>query len=329
MSDSSKIDRLFPPKHFNDSSVNKIYTTKEKQIMVWQRNKVNTPKYKVFDEMVQLYLSKLPSNNVKKYVSNIANKDLIFIGSSKNAKTDFFFARVLWSNDKLHGIVMDSNMLDIDLETGDTSQIDDVVYAVYFGLIRAAVLTSQSEISHNTDLHQLLSTYIYFIILNALGRNAIYNQKQKSMIHMVCIYAYYRHFLKYNHAKALGVIKKLFGKIFSKDLQNEFLPMMKDISQYSRTNDIPNMLVDLRIYHDNPQRLTMSIIKNIQQVGYFSLVGPLDQLVPTIILSGYPTSLIPKRILVNDKIHKSIETIMLKYLNKVKYEKTALLNPKG
>ena len=62
---NSKLDRLFPPQEFNDSSYSDMLITKEKNIYIVNRTENTKEKYNIFDELFKLYLTKLPSSHVK------------------------------------------------------------------------------------------------------------------------------------------------------------------------------------------------------------------------------------------------------------------------
>lgn len=323
----SKIDKLFPPRRFNDSSVSGMLATREKNIYVIERSEKHADTYKTFDEIFSVYLNKLPGNNIKKYVTNLFNKKLVFIGTSTSSKNDTIFSRIFLPTTKLNGIVLDSNILDIDVSTGETNNIDDCIYATYYGLVRASILTNKDAVSKNKDLHKLLINYIYRIFLRVVGQSAIYNEKQKSFMNMACAYSFYRHFLKQRHPLALSSAKRDFNNIFDKEVISEFLDSMKNISRYDSTKDIPKILIDLNIYHEAPGKIMIKLLEILGNPGMYSLIGGLDQLIAMAILSKYPTNLLSKAALTNQKVHETIEKIVTKYIDGLEYQTTMLLNP--
>lgn len=324
----SKIDKLFPPRRFNDSSVSSMLATRERNIYVIERSEKHKNVYDNFDELFSVYLNKLPGNNIKKYVTNLFNKNLVFVGTSTSAKNDAIFSRLFLPTNKLNGIVLDSVILDIDVTTGETNNVDNCIYATYHGLIRASILTNKDIVSKNKDLHKLVINYIYRIFLQVIGQSAIYNEKQKSFINMTCAYSFYRHFLKQRHPLALSNTKRDFKNIFDKETIDEFADGMKDISRYDSTKDIPKILIDLNIYHDAPGKMMIKLLEILGNSGTYSLIGGLDQLIAMMVLAKYPTNLIPKRALTNQNVHETIEKIVTKYIDGLQYQTTQLLNPK-
>ena len=85
------------------------------------------------------------------------------------------------------------------------------------------------------------------------------------------------------------------------------------------------MLVDLKIFYENPALITINYLKILGNVGFFSFIGPLDQFIANIVMVKYPTELSPKTSMVSEKVHENIENIMIEYVNKLDYEPTKLL----
>lgn len=322
METSNKTNTYYPIKSFNDNTISDVLERKEKTILVGPRSaEGNTEIYKTFDEQFSTYLMKLPSNNVKKYVQHLFNSDQIIIGiGAESSKAEAVFGRVLITKDnKLAGVVLDSPSLDIDIKTGETNNIDNCVYASYFNFIRAVVICNETTINKDMDLHKLLSTYINLMILRTLGQNSIYNEKYKTAIFMTAIYVYFRHFTKVKHSLVLSYIKREFRDILNQEYVDEFLPTFQNVSKYDDIKDIPKILVDLGIFHSNPSSFTINLLRIIGNSGFYNIVGSLDRFIATIITAKYPTDLFSKGCNLSSKTQDSIEYIMSKYMNKVKY----------
>ena len=171
MSIQKSLDSAFPPQTFSDSTANKALMRGEKDIIVRVRDDLSFSAYDNLDSNMSLFLSKLPSGNVRKYVTNLLNKKLIFYGISAT-KDDGVFARLFLNpSGKISGIAFDATDINFDIRTGSTDSIDDIIYAVYFGIIRAAVLANKIKIKQDTELHKVLSTYLFllYIKINRTG----------------------------------------------------------------------------------------------------------------------------------------------------------------
>ena len=318
------IDKLFPTKFFNNSPINTFLQTKEQHIYLMERD-VDKEVYKNFDELFRIYLSKLPNSHVKKYVSTLFNKNMIYIGTSTNSKNDAIFSRILLHNNKLTGIVLDSSVLDIDVSTGNTTSIDDCIYASYFGLIRASMLANQQNVMRDTNLHKLLSNYVYLLALKFLGQQITHNPKYKTLIHLAVVYMYYRHFLAQKHVSAIATIKRDYKDAFKKEYIDEFLPTLNDLSKYTTMRDLPKVLIDLKLSVDPPNRVMVKMLQLFENVGFYSFIGPFDRFVPMAILSQYPTNLFNKNVLTSEKVHKAVEEKVIKYIDKLHLSPTDAL----
>lgn len=314
------------PKFTNDSPVSDILLKKESSIAIVVRKQNNNEFYKNFDESFKIYLSKLPRNDVRKYVEKIFSDGRIFIGINRAIKSEIVFSRVMIAkNTKFIGIILDSSNLDIDIETGDPSSVDECIYASYFGIIRGSVLINSPSISKDMDLHKLLSTYINLIVMKTLGRTAILNDKQKAALIMLSAYAYFKHFINMRHSQILSTIKKEFNDLVSKEYIDEFLPLFEKISKYNTLHDIPKMLIDLNLYNGNPGSFLMSLIKIMGNAGFYSFIGTLDYFISMIVVCKYPTELYNKGCLTTSKLHDSIEDVIIKYIDKMPFEKPSVM----
>lgn len=324
----ANIDSMFPPRSYSESSVSNILLAGEKKILLMEKSGKYKEIYSRFMESLSLYLSRLPNDPIKKYVLNLSNKDLIYIGLSVS-KNDGSFVRVLISEkDTLKGVALDAADLEINVETGETDMIDSCVHAVYFGLIRASVLIMKDKIQQNKSLHKLLTTYLFLMILKVIGKNLVYFAKQKDFIHIICIYIYYKYFLKERHSYIISIIEDQYLDIIKKENFEEFRPMFKDIEKYESIKDIPKMLSETNLIVSSPNNIILGLLKNLKITGFYSFTGPLDSFIALVVLSKYPTDFFTKMSSVSERIHDSVENIMTKYFDKIKYETSIITKEK-
>lgn len=314
----------FPAQHYNVSPVSNALKTEEINIYWLDKEPGNKEIYGRFNEDFKLYLSKMPSNDVKKHVEFAFNKSLVFIGFSKGKTPAIFSRLLLGKTEKVAGIVLDSQDMDIEISTGETPSIDDCIYAVYYSLIRAAVLSNKDAIAKDKELHKNLAIYLNQIFLRALGKGTIYNEKQKHSIMIACIYIYHRHYLQQKHLSALSFLKRNYSNIVDKASLEEIVPKLEATSKYATIQDIAKILVDLNILTANPNLITMNLLRNLATSGFYHLIGSLDLFIGFVVLSRYPTGLYPRSAMVSDKLHRTVEQIILKYLAKVEYDTGAI-----
>jgi len=316
------VNKIFQANFFSDSDVNSVLKSDEQKILIIKKDKAGLPIYQTFNQDFSDYLNKMPDNSVKEQCRNLLNKDLIYLGVAK-AKPDNVVVRVLITQgDELAGVVLDSQQLGVDPITGSAEAIDECVYVSYFGLIRAAVLVNKSEMRQDKDLHKLLSTYLYLLFLRAIGTDKIYLDKQRKLLHILAIYIYYKHYLKERHPYILSILQRDYSTFIGDELLKEFLPVLDKVESYTSVKDFPKMLIDTKLLNESPNALTISLLRMLKPVGFYSLVGPLDYYIPLVIIAKYPVDFIGSGAPANDKIQNAVEKILLKYIDKIKYNTT-------
>lgn len=324
-----QIDRAFPIKYFSDTSINKSLLNSETKVLVEPRTPKNIEKvYKQFDEDLKLYLSKLTNSICKKVVEDLYNRNKIYIGASLSQKINegLMSRPLIESNSKLVGVTLFSTKLDIDMQTGETSNIDECVYATYQSVIRSFAIINKRDIIKDHELHKMLSTYLYLVLLRTIGKNNIYSEKQKNFFHVICTYAYYRHYLDYNTNLIYSTIEKYFKDQNLLNNYDELKPSLSKIERYNDIKDLPKMLIDSDVMINNPNNFNMILMKNLKLSGYYSIIGPLDMLLSMAILSRYPTDLY-SRYVYFDKLQSGIEKYCYdKYMSKLKFSSSKILS---
>jgi len=324
----SNIDKLFQPKFFSNSDVNNILLDSEQKMLVIDKNSESESIYTNFYNDLSTYISKLSNNSVKSQVQNLLNKDLIYLGLSKT-KIDNIFSRLLITTDnKLAGIVLDTQQLAIDPITGSCESADECTYAVYFGLVRAAVVLNKDEIRKDKDLHKLMTTYLYLLLLKAVGIDKIYSEKFKVFIHILAIYMYYKYYLKEKHNFIISILENDYEPFIGKKNIEEFLPTIEKFVDYQSIKDFPKMLIDAKLWTENPNIITIALLKTLKPTGFYCLLGPLDYFVSLAVVSKYPVEFFSKKSLVNEKLQDAIEEIIVKYINKIKYDLSVIQKKK-
>lgn len=317
----SIFNKVFPPKYFSNSEMADIFVRNEKHIYKIKREGDNLESiYKNFDEYFGLYLSKLSDSPCKKYCQFMLDRKIIFLGTSINTRNSIIFCRTLITPDnKLNGVVLDSNVLSVNPITGETDSIDDCVYASYYGLIRSAILTNIKEISKDKDLHKYIIAYLNSLILRTLEQKSSYTPKHKQLIMLSCIYMFYRHFMSEKHQTCLSIIKRDYRDEFPDDFLLNTLPLMTNLTKHSEMKHIFNLLVDLHVLVDSPAMQLFKLIQYAQNNGFYCIVGTLDVFVPLIILTRYNTNLFEKKLLINEDLQTNVENIIGTYIKKINY----------
>ena len=96
---------------------------------------------------------------------------------------------------------------------------------------------------------------------------------------------------------------------------------MKD---YTSLKEFPKMLIDAKVITESPNIMIMSLLKMLKPMGFYCLVGPLDYFISLVVITKYPVEFIGSKAPTNDKIQNAVEEIMSKYIDKIKYDLTAV-----
>ena len=316
-----KLDKDFIPRYFNSSEIEKLMKENEQKVIILLRSSKEKEAYNNFDNDFSIYLDKLPQSNMKKYVGILFNKNLVYFGTTKIKDLTTVSRVLLTKNEKLAGIVLNSYVLDISVAKGSTSNIDECICGTYLGLIRAAILSNKQEIKKDFELHKLITSFLYLLFLKILGRTISVSSSQKDLLHLICIYLFYRQFMDERHTRIIYLIEKYFvGDLISKESYDKYKESVDKLVPFTSFKDIPRILNDLNMSNNQQQQIMMSIIKYIDKNGFYAIIGSLDNLVAAIILSKYPTELISRGFAANYDIQDKIEKKISTYLDKLSYE---------
>lgn len=320
--DLPKIHQNFTDTSFNSSDVDTILlSTKSSFLFIPKTKEEYKETYSKFNQDLLLYLNKLPASPVKKYVSELAIRDLIYLGINQLRKYEGFFSRAAINDNALSGLVLDVKDLDIDITTGEAKNIDDCIYATYFSFIRASILLNKLEIRNDKNLHDLMSQYFYLIMSKILLTKDIL-PKQKLYIKFICYYAYYRYYLKEKFPLTVSILQKRFDK--DQDIFQEFKPRFKDIEKYTSVKDLPKMFIDTKTLIIDPNKFVVDLLRSFKQYGFYCVLGPLDMLIALAITNKYPFELLTSTGNVNKELQDSIEEKIVSYMKKVKFSKDKL-----
>jgi hypothetical protein len=277
--------------------------------------------YEQFDKDFSLYLDKLPKNNIKKYVSEVFNRELVTIGQNKITKgVSLGFVKIVTldnSGNILKAINLDTKEFGISLKTGETNSIDDCIYATYFGFTRFAVVANRTSIKKNSELQQMLAQYLYQIFMSIIDTKKVDTPKQKFYIKMLSYYIFYRHYILETSAATIKILRNIFKN--EKELIDEFFPMFKNIEKYTSVKDFAKILIDCHIIPIDPNIFSISLLKKYKQHAFYCIYGSLDMFIAFTIITKYPFEMFANTPIVNKSIQNDVEEIMVKYMRKIKF----------
>jgi len=284
------------------------------------KDKEHEEVYNQFNSDFEMYLSKLPNNNVKKYVTEVFNRELIFLGAnqiSKNVRV--YFSKIEADKERMKKIVLDLKEFDININTGETKNIDECIYATYFAFIRFAVAASRTAIKKDDKLQEKLAQYFYQIMVSVSDTKNINTPKQKFFFKLVAYYAFYRHFIRDTSAVTIKNLRNIFKK--DKEYFDEFKNSFKEIDKYKTVKDFPKMLIDANVLKVDPNMFSINLLKKYKQLGFYCIYGSLDMFIAFTTITRYPFEMFAKVPVINTSLQKEVEEIMIGYMRKVKFAK--------
>lgn len=306
-------------KTFAKSDIDNILISKETSFAYFFKTEEKyKPMYTRFNNDFGLFINKLPNTLAKKYVGKVFNRDLIFLGINQLVKTEGFFSKPVFNKDSLTKIVLDIKDLEININTGETKNIDDCIYATYYSFLRAAVVLNRSEIKSDKKLQELLAQYLYLIVLSVLdAKTSVNTPKQKFFVKIISYYAFYRYFIKETYASTLRRLDKIFSE--SQEMYDEFKLKFKDIEKYESVKDIPKMLIDTKVSIIDPNAFIINLIRKYKQYGFYCILGALDMFIAFVVTCKYPIELFTQNSSLNNDLQNKIEDAMVPYMKKVRF----------
>lgn len=290
----------------------------ERRILVIKKKSAPTI-YSTFYDNLETYMIKIPTSLAKKTVAKLVERKIVFLGKDLDSSKNGIIGTVFISRKTLAGVVLEVADLEIDPTTGETSNIDGCFYASYFEFIRAAVLINRDEIRQDKTIIDLCIQFLFYLILRLLGKNIQLNDKQKDILKVLVAYFFYRHQMSETHPLS---VEKAFRGV-SKELVNEISSEFNILSKYKVMRDIFSALTDFKIISDSPNTYIISSLRKLNSTGFFSVFTSMDYLIAFIIISSYPVRFIGTNV-INTTIQTKLERLMFKYINKIKFNTTAI-----
>lgn len=297
----------------SDETFSKVLFKEERQLSVIKTSATDIYT-KLYDDL-DLYVKKLPNDISSKYVKKIIDLKMVYIAKSSHTAIQPSYAFI--PSDKLSGVFLNSDTLEIDIETGETLQIDECILGIYAAVIKASVVVNAKKVMTDTVLHKQLITYLNFLFLRQLKFSA-FTDVQRHFVFYASAYVFYRHFLRKNHSATVSLIKNEFPELNSDN--NVFdSPNIELLKKYDSIKYIGNILLTLNIIHENPKHVLFGLLKSMNRLSFYSIVSNIDTLIVSIILSTYPSTLYSKSLVKTLKnqtmLEKYIESTYMSHLS--------------
>lgn len=307
---------VFKPEYVNPKDKDLPIFVGERRMLIQSPKDSGKEVYDVLYDQFGTYMSKIPNSPAKNSVKKLYDRHLIFFGRDvtvpgKNGIVGSFII----NKTKFAGVVLDSVELDINYETGETSNIDVCFYTSYFEFIRAVVTVYSNTIKQDLRLHSNLIKYLYFICLRIMGANVNFSNKHKEFLEVLCSYFFYRFLIGMQH----GLAKETVYKTISKELQIEVDIFMPRLEKYTLMKDLFKGMIDFNLTQDPPAMLMMRALTKFKPTVFYSIVSSLDYLVAIAIVSKYPVSLFYSA-LISNNLQNVIEDTITPLINRISFD---------
>jgi hypothetical protein len=222
--------------------------------------------YNNFDNMFNIFLSKFSdSYRIKKVVKIPFDAKIILFGAPVTELKEKLFVRcALDDQNRLFGIILDTVSLGINMETGDTLNIDNCIYATYFGMIRAAVVTQEKLVKEDEEFNQKMSNYLYLLFLKAIGADQFLSRVKQMMLQIACTFLYYKHYFGMKDSAVYNLITKQYQQLINPDVVKAFYTKYKNaLSKFNHIRQIPQFLFDIGLLKTHPNKVLLNIEKRV------------------------------------------------------------------
>jgi len=265
-----------------------------------------------------VFLSKVPKSPASNVVKKILDRQLLYLGRNiESSKVSVLGRALITSELKFAGVIVDVGEFGINIETGETENIDQIFYTIYYFFIIGIGTIYFTEIKKRVKIILYLSKYLQFLLLRFLGSNVFLDESQKKLLDYICLYYIIRFQLNYDHDTS-----KLFVKQYLKS--DNDMKILDKIKNYDKMTDIFKSLIDFNIVSENLNILIMRALSKFKPFGFFNITSELKNLLACSICSLYPISLLTN-MQVSRELQSKIEDEIMPFIDAVKFD-TRLVN---
>ena len=314
---------IFKPEYINPKDKNLPIFVGERSMVVASRNDESGKiTYTKFYEQLGVYIVKVPTSPARNSVKKLYDRNLIFLGRDVTVPgKNGIIGSFILNKTKFAGIVLDTVELEINYETGETSNIDLCFYTSYFEFIRAAVTINSTKVKQDRKLHDNLIKYLFYICLRLIGTNVNFSSKQKDFLDVLCSYFFYRFLIGLQHI----MTKETIYKRINKELQQEVEPLISRLDKYKLMRDIFKGMIDFKLTNEIPPVLMMKALSKFRPTVFYALTSSLDYLIALAIVSKYPM-VIFRNATVSSGLQTKIEDCVIPLINKTTFDTTSVVN---
>ncbi len=283
------------------------------KIYVFYRTDDRNHCYRRFDMDFASCLEVMDRQPLKRLVGRAWEHKLVFIHLPIR-RSDEVSARVFFAPDnKVMALSLNALNLNIDPETGCAVDMEECLYAVYLGLIRAAFVINREAIMADGRIHALLAGHLRGLVRQLMRNEGEEGLAGHELLGLCCDYYYARRFLGLAAQAVLGRLQDpgfLRGQQGGGDKRGAILERLETCAGESELSQI---LAKAGLTA-HPTWLQHRLAGNLGGEALYSLRGVLDNYMGLCVLSSYASEMSFGRLSLSPQPGQEVETLLLPYL---------------
>ena len=295
----------------------------EKQFVAISQNNNSKQLYSILYKSIYTYLEKISNPNIVKYCTNLLHKNIVFVGRNTTNTTTHIYGSFGLDSNKLGIIMLDNVELGIDINSGECSSINDVVYIMYFLLIRSVVAINFNEIKKNTTIINYVKSYYTKLIKKKLNLNNISGENQAILSFLI---SYFFNKFILNNIGSYRLSLKDIPEKYHYTIEAKIATKKIVLEKYSEFRKIFTALYDFDILQDSPNKILSTLVINLKLINFLYLTSTLESIIGIMVISQHYTAL-TEMCLVSENDQINIEKELFPYLNRLEYSEK-LINTK-
>lgn len=308
------------------SRAKKVLREFENKIYVFYRTEDNRPRYQRFDQDLENRLDAFHDGDFKSLVTNVCQERAIYF-HLPISRGDEVSVRVFFSEkNQVVALSLNAVNLGIDPENGTARNIEDCLYGVYLGLIRAAFVINKNRLMENRVLHSALSQYLINMIEFLVSGEMALDQEKEYALEATCNYYYASCFLGLQTRDA-AMWRPRGGDCLERAEREKYRRSLLAAPKSHEPLRWMSHLVFVLDLAPNPEWLWRRFATNLSKEVCFSIGGALDHFMGLCILSSYSVSLFQSSLPAGGSLSSRVESILMPHMRAIEYATAKVSNP--
>lgn len=272
--------------------------------------------YRRFDQDFAACLATMTRQPVKRLVQRAWEHKLVYMHLPIR-KSDEISARVFFAPDnKVMALSLNALNLNIDPETGCALDMEDCVYAVYLGLMRAAFVINREAIMADQRIHALLARHLRDMVARVLRDQGETGLADSVLLGLACDFYYARRFLGLEAKAALeqmcvpGFLRGRKGQVGHREV------LVRSLEDGAGETELSELVARVGITA-HPSWLRHRLASDLGRETLYSLGGVVDNFMGLCVLSSYSSEMFFGQVTDTGQTGKKLEDLLTPYLDAI------------